>query len=235
MIKADQPKIFKTGVIAALSSVEDDNMSFNLGDSDEIVIENRRRFLSKNMIAMQSTVLCRVTFDREDYTQYTVVRNKERGHGMIAGTDAIIADALATDDRSVALFLPLADCIGAIFYDPGREPRLMLAHLGRHSTEQHGAEACVAYMKDKFGSKPENLLVWLSPSPNGTEYPLWKRDNKSLRQAVEEDLTRAGIKTEHIESSDTDTVTDENYFSHSEFLKGNRETDGRYAIVAKLR
>lgn len=232
MIKADQPKIFKSGLRVVLSSVDDGNMKLGVAETDEEVYENRRKFLAREMIAMQSAVLCRVTYDRDDFTQYAVVRSRDKGRGMVPDTDAPIADALATDEKNIALFLPLADCAGVVFYDPARRnPRLMLAHLGRHSTEQYGAEKCVKFMKDKFGSKPEDILVWVGPTPNGEEYPLWKRDNKSFRDAISEDLERAGITSDHIEISDIDTISNKNYFSHSEFLKGNRDSDGRYGIV----
>lgn len=111
----------------------------------------------------------------------------------------------------------------------------MLAHLGRHSVEQYGAKKCVAFMKDKFGSRPEDILVWVGPTPNGRDYPLRKRDNKSLRAAVLEDLASAGVAQENIEVCDVDTARSADYFSHSEYLKGNRAVDGRFAIVAKLR
>lgn len=235
MIKADQPKIFKSGVIVALSSVEDGNMRCGLADSDEVVTENRRKFLARNMIALQSTVLCNVTYDRENFTEYVAVKKQDKGRGMVPGTAMTVADAIATDEKDCALFLPLADCVGAILYDPARQPRLMVAHLGRHSVEQQGAAQCIEFMKFKYGTKPEDVRVWLSPSPNGEDYPLWKRDNKSFRDVVTEDLLSVGVSEENIEVSDVDTVTNENYFSHSEFLKGNRAHDGRYAIVAKLR
>ena len=234
MIKADQPTIFGSRLIVALSSVHDGNMRKGLGDGDEVVDENRRKFLSREMIAQPATILCEVTYDREDFTQYKVVRATDKGKGMMPDTETIIADGLATDEKRIALFLPLADCTGAVLYD-AKQLVLMVSHLGRHSSEQFGARKSVEFMKDKFGSKPENILVWLSPAPNGTDYPLWKRDNRSSHDVTRDDLLEAGIKLENMQISSVDTVTDENYFSHSEFLKGNRKTDGRYAIVAMMR
>lgn len=233
MIKADQPKIFKSGLRVIVSSVVDGNMKAGSEETDEEIYENRRKFLAREMIAMQASVLCGVTYDREDFTQYAVVRSRDKGRGMMLDTEMIIADGIATDEKNIALFLPLADCAGVVLYDPARQPRVMLAHMGRHSMEQYGAEKCVKFMHDKFGSKPEDILVWVGPTPNGQEYPLWKRDNKSFRDAILEDLTRAGISHDHIEVSDVDTVKDTNYFSHSEYLKGNRDSDGRFAIVAR--
>lgn len=234
MIKSDQPTIFGKQLIAAVSSAEDGNMRFGLGDSDDAVTENRRKFLSPQMIALQSTILCRVSYDREDFTHYLRVRTPDKGKGMVPDKDIDIADGIATDEKRIALFLPLADCTGAILYDPKRLA-LMVSHLGRHSSEQYGARKSVEFMKDKFGTNPEDILVWLSPAPNGTDYPIWARDNRSSHDVTRNDLLEAGIKQEHIQISPVDTVTDQNYFSHSEFLKGNREQDGRYAIVAMMR
>lgn len=209
-------------------------MRLGLAESDEIVTENRRKFLSRQMIALQSTVLCDVTYDRDDYTQYKVVRTQDKGKGMTPDTETIVADGIATDEKRIALFLPLADCTGAILYDPKRAA-LMVSHLGRHSSEQYGARRSVAFMKDKFGSQPEDILVWLSPAPNGTDYPIWARDNQGSHEVTIHDLREAGIASGNIQISPVDTVADRNYFSHSEFLKGNRDQDGRFAIVALLR
>ncbi len=209
-------------------------MRKGIGDDDSVVDENRRKFLSLQMIAMQSTVRVAVTFDGDDYTRYTEVRSPDKGRGMMPNTETVIADGIATDEKRIALFLPLADCTGAVLYD-SKQLVLMVSHLGRHSSEQYGARKSVEFMKDKFGSKPENIQVWLSPAPNGTDYPFWKRDNRSSHDVTRDDLLEAGIKPEYMQISSVDTVTDKNYFSHSEFLKGNRETDGRYAIVAMMR
>lgn len=93
----------------------------------------------------------------------------------------------------------------------------------------------VTYMSEMFHSDPRDILVWLSPSPNGKDYPLWAFDNRSFPAVATEQLLKAGIIRENLEVSPVDTVTDSNYFSHSEFLKGNRTQDGRYAIVAMMR
>lgn len=233
MIKSDQPTIFGAGVIAIVSSVADGNMKRG-GQDEGAVHENRRKFLSRHIIAMQSTVLCGVTYDREDFAHYEVVRGKDKGRGMLPDTDSVIADGIATDEKRCALFLPLADCIGAILYDSSRKA-LMVSHLGRHSTEQYGAKKSVEFMKYKFGSQPEDIMVWLSPAPNGQDYPLWKRENKSFHDVTRDDLLSAGIKAERIEISPVDTVTNREYFSHSEFLQGHRDLDGRFAIVAMMR
>lgn len=233
MIKADQPTVFGTGLIVALSSVTDGTMKYEDSD-DPLVTEYRRKFLSRHMIAIQSTVLCGVNYDGDNFTRYTRVREQDKGRGMVPDTDKIIADGIATDVKRCALFLPLADCTGAILYDPKRSV-LMVSHLGRHSSEQYGAQRSIEFMSKTFGTRPEDVIAWLSPAPNGTDYPIWKRDNKSAHDVTRDDLRAAGVLPDNVASSLIDTVSDENYFSHSEFLKGNRKLDGRYAIVAMMR
>ena len=87
-------------------------------------------------------------------------------------------------------------------------------------------------MIEQFGSRPEDLFVTLSPSAGQENYPLFDFDNRSLQDVAIEQLMSASITREHITFSAIDTTLDRNYFSHSRYLKGNRETDGRFAIAA---
>jgi hypothetical protein len=41
-----------------------------------------------------------------------------------------------------------------------------------------------------------------------------------------------GISPDNIQLSPIDTTLDPTYYSHSEFLKGHRDTDGRFCILA---
>jgi hypothetical protein len=55
-----------------------------------------------------------------------------------------------------------------------------------------------------------------------------------LKEVVFEQLRNAGIASTNITDNPADTTRDDRYFSHSEFLKGNKPTDGRHAIVVML-
>jgi copper oxidase (laccase) domain-containing protein len=130
--------------------------------------------------------------------------------------------------------LPLADCIGAVLYDPDTSV-LMVSHLGRHNVEQGGGSKSVQYLVKNHDVNPKNLKVWLSPAAGKTNYPLHAFDNRGLHEIATEQLITAGIVPENIDTSRIDTTTDTTYFSHSEFLKGHRDTDGRFAVVAVMR
>lgn len=193
--------------------------------------KNRRNFLAKNNMAPENTVLVQLDYNSEDFCRYDVANVDAAGEGMVR--KGRIADGLATQAKDLALFLPLADCVGVVLYDPEHEA-LMLTHLGRHNLEQHGGQKSVEFMTEQFGTDPVKLEVWLSPSAGAESYPLYAFDNKSIQAVTVEQLETADVRNEHIESSSIDTTRDENYFSHSEFLKGNRESDGRFAVAAML-
>ncbi len=235
MIKKDQPTIFGNHVVAGISSVQDGNMKKKgFPEADQPAIEKARHdFLGVFGISLDQTVLVSLTYELDDFAKYAVVTKSQAGEGMTK-TSSQETDALATQEKSLALFLPIADCVGAILYDPKHEA-LMVSHLGRHSTEQFGGRKSVEYMEKQFQSKPEDLLVWLSPSPSRESYPVYAFENRGLQEIVISQMVGAGVQRANIEANPVDTSTDRNYFSHSEFKKGNRDEDGRYAIVAMLK
>lgn len=231
MIAADQPTIFGDHIIAALSSRSDGNMKFGIG-SDAQTLGNRRVFLRQIGIDINHTSLVGITYDAEDFAKYRIAELEDKSVGMLAPDMTRHVDALVVRDAHHALFLPLADCAGAIIFDP-KQKVLMVSHLGRHSVEQQGALKSVQYLHETCGSNPADLLIWISPSVGKATYPLHAFEGKSLQEVIVEQLIAAGVQNKHIETSPIDTARDENYFSHSQFLKGN-EDSGRFAIAAAM-
>lgn len=226
MIVADQPTLFNGHIIAGVSSASDGMMKL-FGNERLAVEQNITNFTREVGITSETMHYLRVLYDRSDFKHYRVVdAPKEK-------LDITEADGIATNMIGVPMFLPLADCTGAILYDPTNNA-IMISHLGRHSTEQHGAKASVSFMMKQFSTDPGDLLVWLGPSPGKEAYPLFEREHMSLHQANYKDFCDAGADPSNIELSPIDTAKSKDYFSHSEFLKGNREEDGRFAILAQL-
>lgn len=233
MISADQPRIFEKSVIAKVSSSEDGNMRFGRGD-DQKTLENRLRFLKEAGIDPDHTTLVQVTYnDVDDFARYAIVTDDHKALGMHEPKSELIADALVTTQPEHALFLPLADCVGVVLYDTKRQV-LMVSHVGRHSAEIEGAHKSVDYIVKKFGANPGDIQAWLSPAVGKATYPLHKLHGASLHEAINEQLRAAGVKEQNIETSQVDTAHDDNYFSHSKFLAGERPLDGRFAIVAMM-
>jgi len=228
-----------TGIIILTSTVADGSMYNRKDFFDQTVINNRTTYLKKNNLSINHATRLHPNANERaatpglvDWCTYTEVGELQQGDGM--SDDAIAAaDALVTTQKGQPLFLPVADCVGAAFYDP-QHGVLMVSHLGRHSLEQQGAIRSVQYLKEHYDANPSELLVWLTPAPNKETFPIWALDNKGMKEVTFEQLTTAGITLEHITDNPADTVTDLNYFSYSEFLKGNRTEDGDYALVAVM-
>lgn len=217
----------------AVSTVRDGIMRA-LGESEESKVEaNRKNFLANNGIMPSQTALVKVVYEGSDYCRYAAVSEADSGNG-ITGRATQVNDALATQAKGLAILLPLADCIGAVLYDV-RLKVLMVSHLGRHSLEQYGATNSVKYMTSRFGSSSDDIVAWLSPAAGGDNYPLYSFENRSMHDVATRQLLMGGVSPGSIKLSPVDTTLDENYFSHSEYKKGNRPIDGRFAIVAMIR
>lgn len=233
MISRDQPSVFGSSVIAAVSSRGDGNMSFNFGEQAE-TLAHRTAFLTTVGIPIEHATLVQVTYaDSNDFARYKIITDDYKAEGMIKPVSDTVADALVVTKPGHGLFLPLADCAGLILHDPIKNI-LMVSHVGRHSAEIDGAKRSVEYLKTELGCNPADLKVWISPAVGKATYPLRARDGKSLHEVIDEQLLAAGMPSENIEFSTIDTAKSDDYFSHSEFLAGKRDSDGRFAIVAMM-
>lgn len=220
-------------VYVAISQVQDGTMYIPTEQENVSVITNRAIWLEKQGIALNDTTRVHISYDQADFCRYRIVDAAKKGVGM-QGPASEYVDALVTTELRQALFLPVADCVATTLFDPTNGV-LMLSHLGRHSLEQDGGVRSVAFLAEKFGSNPEQLKVWLSPAPNKEAYPIFKLGNIGMKEAVFEQLQRAGVLLENITDNPADTATDDMYFSHSEFIKGNKPVEGRFAMVAVMK
>lgn len=214
-----------------MSTVDDGSMK--APDLDYAsVLPARHKFLSAHSIDSNDTTLVQVTYGGNDFCRYVTLEPRDKGDGLTRPA-GIEADALVVTEPGHALFLPLADCVGAVIYDPTKG-LLMLSHLGRHNLEQQGGTKCIEYVIQTHGCDPSNLTVWLSPAAGRLHYPLYTFDNRSLLDVATEQLQQAGITVANTTVSPIDSAEDDTYFSHSRFLAGERETDGRHAVVAVI-
>lgn len=221
-----------SNLVIACSTVADGSMKIGQSLQPVDITANRQKFLIQNGISIDQTMLVPLTYGGDNYRRYFVVGENDKGDGMNRATTRQ-ADGLLTTTKGLALFLPLADCIGTVLYDPKKQC-LMVTHLGRHNLEQQGGETSVQYMVDQCGCDPADITAWLSPAAGGNNYPLFAFDNRSMHDVAIEQLQRAGILASNITASPIDTTTDDHYYSHSQFLKGHEETDGRFAVAAMM-
>jgi copper oxidase (laccase) domain-containing protein len=213
------------------SNVSDGSMKSLNGDQ-AAARHNRVAFLEKNGIDPAETTLHTLSYGGENYCRYVTLNDKSKGDGILRDS-TIDADAVVVTQPNHAILLPLADCIAAVIHDPTKNI-LMMSHLGRHNLERFGGTKCIEYLVANYSVNPADLTVWLSPAAGKENYPLYAFENRSLHDVATEQLIVAGVVKENITASPIDSSTDQNYFSHSQFLKGNQDTDGRFAVVAVL-
>lgn len=233
MILTDQPTIFDDEIVAAVSSIDDGNMKFGRGNDQDTKF-NRVSFLQSIEIEPSQTTLLQATYDTTDFCRYRVLEDDQQGEGMLDPLFETEADAVVVTRPDHAVFLPLADCAGAIMYDPANQV-MMVSHLGRHSVEQEGARKSLQFMIDEFETNPEDVKIWLSPAVGRDSYPLEAFGGRGLQQVIVAQLVQLGVPFHHIEVSDVDTAESDDYFSHSQYKAGERDFDGRFAIVAMMR
>jgi copper oxidase (laccase) domain-containing protein len=217
MITKDQPTIFPQNVLAVVSSASDGNMKKGSLPPEEIerVEQNRYELFERIGISPEQVTLVSLSYAKDDFRVYWEATSDHKGKGIVS-PDIEPADALVTREKGIALFL-------------------MLTHLGRHNIEQHGGQKSVDYLVDTYDSKPEDIDVWLGPAAGKETYPLFSFNNRSMHEVIIEQMTSAGIQTDNIEVSLVDVAKTQDYFSHSEFLKGHRDSDGRFVAIAMLK
>jgi copper oxidase (laccase) domain-containing protein len=221
-------------IVFAVSNVSDGTMSIKKDQTNKPeVLNNRKLFLAKFGITPEDSTRIIVTYDGDNYRRYRETGHDNLGEGMFNG-DAQPADALVTKVLGQALFLPLADCVGAAIFDQNQNI-LMLSHIGRQSLEQFGARASIEYLVNIYKSDPADLSIWLTAAPGQQSYPLFAFNNRSFKEVVFEQLKDAGILEQNIHDDPADTTADGRYYSHSEFLAGRQKDDGRYAVVAMMK
>lgn len=219
--------------LAIFTSTNTDGTMKTIDNDRETAHSNRVAYLEKVGIPPGATTLHTLGYDSDNFCRYQELSDTDKGDGIIRDS-TINADAVVVTLPGHAILLPLADCIGAVIHDPHKNI-LMVSHLGRHNLEQYGGTKCIDFLTDKHGADPANLTVWLSPAAGKDSYPLYAFDNRGMHEVAVEQLVAAGIRSHNLEISPVDVTTDRRYFSHSQFLKGTRETDGRFAIVAMMR
>jgi hypothetical protein len=170
MIAADQPTCFPSDLLVAISSKDDGTMLNRIrGRHVAEVLENRRRFCDQIGVTYDGVVYHVISYDQGqtfdnivEVTEADTTRHNNEG---------IFADSLYTEAAGIGLFLPVADCIATVIYDPKRRA-LMLVHLGRHSTVAQLMSQAVQYFVErgsqekvyKFGCHQvlrRKIIVWI--------------------------------------------------------------------------
>jgi len=155
------------------------------------------------------------------------------------------ADALVTKEKQIGLAVTHADCQGAIFYDPVSEV-IGVAHAGWKGLCNNIYQTMVDYFSNTFNSRPEDLIVCISPSlccdhAEFKEYKeqlpreYWdfqeKKNYFDLWAIANKQLLDAKVSTKNIEIVKTCTYKNsKDYFSYR-----RDKITGRHATIIALK
>lgn len=113
---------------------------------------------------------------------------------LVHGTDAVHAksprplddpakkaDILFTDNPDVSLFMRFADCVPLLFHDPKKHV-VGIAHAGWMGTLKGVAGASIKAMQERYGSKPQDVVVGIGPSISVDHYEVGEEVASQFRE-----------------------------------------------------
>lgn len=248
MIPADQATIFPAGFLVVTSSVK--NGVIRHPSKDSRASHYIAAWCNQLGVPLKNTVGLYITYDDgKTYTDIAKVDALLCDAGAAAGEGWVRADALVTATPGVALILPVADCNAVVYVDPVHRV-LALAHLGWHSTVNDLAGKVVRYMEQHYGTQPQDILIYNSPSIRKPSYIFnhleqtlitrWHAEPYATRQpdgtyAIDlvrynyDQWTQSGIQPKNIQIIPVDTAKSDDYPSH------RMGEQSRFAVLAMIR
>jgi polyphenol oxidase len=191
------------------------NMGGGIGDDERNVAENRRR-------AQQ-------ILNIGQWVGSNQVHRDEVAWIQDADQHVGDCDSLITEKKAIGLMIKHADCQAAVFYDPVHRA-IANVHSGWRGNVKNIYRATVQKMAKIFGSKPEDLLVGISPSlgPNHAEFKNYKVEFPEefwgfqvrpeyfdLWAIARYQLEAAGVLADHIQIAEICTYAiAQDYFSY---------------------
>jgi len=192
------------------------NMSYSVGDQEENVTKNRQR--AKDVFDLPKLVYSKLCHSKDVW---------EVNHESVSLSRK--SDALTTSCRNLGLLITHADCQCAIIYDPIHHA-VANVHSGWRGSVQNIYASTIAFMKGKYGSSPEDLLVGITPSlgPDKAEFihyrqelpePFWEFQTKDNHfdfwEVSRWQLEQCGVLLHHIEIAKICTCSNpKDYFSY---------------------
>lgn len=131
----------------------------------------------------------------------------------LAAPVAAGADGLISATRGVALGIHVADCCAVYLVDPA-SGAFGVVHSGRRGTEQGITAVAIRALARNFGTRPEDLVVQLSPCIRPPAYEV------DFAAAIREQARRAGVPGRNIHDDGICTSSDPARFYSYRIEKG---------------
>lgn len=132
------------------------NLSYTVGDDEEIVKENRNYFFGRLGLP-----LSQIAFQKQIHSD--IIKFVETP-GTVGESDAMI-----TKKMGIGLAISAADCTPIFIYDK-KNSIIAAVHSGWKGTQKQILKKVVGNLNYHFKSKPENLFVYIGPSISQLNY-----------------------------------------------------------------
>lgn len=209
------------------------NFGLSQGDKPENVRENKKRALRALKLRGKELFSC-------------LQIHGTKIHQVVSQSPSLFenGDALTTSMQEAPLLVQHADCQAAVFYDPIQHV-LGIAHCGWRGNVQNIYLEMVRFLSRTYGSKPQNLLVGISPSlgPSAAEFinyksefpeSFWTFQHKptyfNLWDLSRWQLETCGVLPHHIQIAALCTFEN----THDFFSYRRAKQSGRHATIAAL-
>lgn len=225
------------------------NLALHVGDDEENVLINRRKFIQSFGYGLGDIV----TPNQVHGDKIFRVEEIHRGRGSKNYADSISeTDALITNVPDLPLMLCFADCVPILFAD--ETGAVGIAHAGWKGTVKKIAAKTFQAMQENFGTTAENCFVAIGPSigkccyevgeevlKNFSNSPevIEEREGKiflDLQTANKNQLLEVGLYAENIDiAGDCTCCKSSWYYSYRAAKKNNLPETGRIAAVIGLK
>ena len=214
------------------------NLGLMVGDEDENVEENYKRFCETVGVNMSNLVTA-----YQEHTDNVKIINSP-GLGLddpISGVDGFI-----TNRSGIPLMVRFADCQGVLMFDPENSV-IAAVHSGWRGCAKNILGKAVKMMVDGFSSDPSKILVGISPSlgpccaqfsdpfnelPESMHKYISEDNKVDLWQCSIDQLKEIGVLLENLEILEVCTkCNNKKFFS---YRGGNKKT-GHMGAVIELR
>lgn len=217
------------------------NLGFGIGDDEENVKENYRRFCQPLGIDPEKLVVSKQVHGDDILILKSAGENSEMSLDKLPGYDAFI-----TDIQDMPLSVRFADCQGVLIFDPVKKV-IAAIHCGWRGNVLNILGKTVLKMIENFGCNPVDLLVGISPAigpccaeftdplselPEFMQRYVNEKNCVDLWQCSLDQLKEVDVLAENVEISKTCTCCNKDLFFSYRRDKGNT---GRMAAIIALK
>lgn len=149
-------------------------------DGDMSSPENRRNFLVKNNLENKTDVVIKQVHGRDIiFVEKTPI--------------TFVADGMITNNKELALFIRVADCLPILFHDTHNNI-VGTVHAGRESTFKNISGNMIDTFVSTFKSSPSDIQVYIGPSIGVCCYEV----SEEMAKKVKEDYGQSFLKGRNI-------------------------------------